>query len=62
MADGDHQKTWKTLVKTKKQKANANLPDPEAARATFSWEAARAQLEGLPDGGLNIAHHDLSDL
>ncbi len=33
-----------------------NLQDYEAARAAFSWEAARAQLDGLPGGGLNIAH------
>jgi acetyl-CoA synthetase len=34
-----------------------NLVDYEAACATFSWEAARAQLDGLPGGaGLNIAH------
>ncbi|MCO5169713.1 MAG: acetate--CoA ligase [Planctomycetes bacterium] len=32
------------------------LLDYERARAEFSWEAARAQLEGLPGGGLNIAH------
>ena len=25
-------------------------------RAVFSWPQARAMLEGLPDGGLNIAH------
>ncbi|MEQ8652103.1 MAG: acetate--CoA ligase [Kiloniellales bacterium] len=33
-----------------------NLDDYERARATFSWEAARAELDGLPDGGLNIAY------
>jgi acetyl-CoA synthetase len=32
------------------------MPDYERARASFSWEAARAQLDGLPGGGLNIAH------
>lgn len=31
------------------------LVDYAAARTDFSWEAARAELEGLPDGGLNIA-------
>lgn len=35
----------------------ANLVDYEAARAGFTWEAARLELLGLPDGdGLNIAH------
>jgi acetyl-CoA synthetase len=34
-----------------------NMPDYERAQATFSWRAARAALDGLPDGrGLNIAH------
>ena len=33
-----------------------NLPSYGAARAEFSWQAARAQLDGLPGGGLNIAH------
>jgi acetyl-CoA synthetase len=34
-----------------------NLVDYDAARTSFSWEAARAQLDGLPGGrGLNIAY------
>lgn len=34
-----------------------NLTDYDAARAAFSWEGARRELEGLPGGaGLNIAH------
>ncbi|KFE67059.1 acetate--CoA ligase [Hyalangium minutum] len=34
-----------------------NMPSYEAARASFSWEAAERELAGLPDGrGLNIAH------
>jgi acetyl-CoA synthetase len=33
--------------------------DSPAARAAFSWEAARARLAGLPGGGLNIAHEAL---
>ncbi|TCO78156.1 acetyl-CoA synthetase [Plasticicumulans lactativorans] len=34
-----------------------NLADYAAARAGFSWEAARRELDGLPGGaGLNIAH------
>ena len=31
-------------------------PPYEAVREAFTWEAARAGLAGLPDGGLNIAH------
>jgi acetyl-CoA synthetase len=34
-----------------------NLGDYERGRATFTWAAARALLDGLPNGrGLNIAH------
>jgi acetyl-CoA synthetase len=34
-----------------------NLGDYERARASFSWAAARAELDGLPHGrGLNIAY------
>jgi acetyl-CoA synthetase len=35
----------------------ANMPSYDAARASFSWEQARADLDGLPGGkGLNIAY------
>ncbi|MGB7542720.1 MAG: AMP-binding protein, partial [Burkholderiales bacterium] len=37
-------------------KAAPNLADYAAARASFSWEAARRELAGLPGGGLNIAY------
>jgi acetyl-CoA synthetase len=34
-----------------------NIVDGDAARAAFTWEAARERLDGLPRGrGLNIAH------
>ena len=33
-----------------------NLRDYRAACRGFSWASARAELDGLPDGGLNIAH------
>jgi acetyl-CoA synthetase len=32
------------------------LRDYARARETFSWDAARAELDGLPGGGLNIAY------
>ncbi len=32
------------------------MPDYEAARAEFSWAQARAELAGLPGGGINIAY------
>jgi acetyl-CoA synthetase len=34
----------------------ANMPDYDQARAEFSWAVARAELAGLPAGGLNIAY------
>ena len=33
-----------------------NLADYAATCAAFSWDAVRAELAGLPGGGLNIAH------
>ncbi len=33
-----------------------NLDDYERAAAAFSWDEARALLDGLPGGGVNIAH------
>ncbi len=33
-----------------------NLVDYDAEIASFSWDAAAARLDGLPGGGLNIAH------
>jgi acetyl-CoA synthetase len=37
--------------------SDANMPFYEAARASFSWVQARAELDGLPRGkGLNIAY------
>jgi len=33
-----------------------NLLDYERDRAAFSWDEARRELDGLPAGGLNIAH------
>lgn len=33
-----------------------NLENYAAARADFSWGAARRELEGLPGGAINIAH------
>ena len=49
---------WQTLQKTPRAGfPPPNLTDYEAARASFTWDAARHALEGLPDAkGLNIAH------
>ena len=40
-------------------RARANLVDYATERAGFSWSDARAGLDGLPGGGLNIAHEAL---
>ena len=37
----------------------SNLGDYAATRAKFTWAAARAELDGLPGGGLNIAYEAL---
>jgi acetyl-CoA synthetase len=40
-------------------RARANLVDYATERASFTWSDARAGLDGLPGGGLNIAHEAL---
>ncbi len=49
---------WATIVKVPAAGDVApNLDDYARVRASFSWEAARRALDGLPGGrGLNIAH------
>jgi acetyl-CoA synthetase len=50
--------TWETIVKSPRTEPVApNLADYAQARATFTWEVARRELDGLPGGrGLNIAY------
>jgi acetyl-CoA synthetase len=45
-----------TIHKRARPGAAPNMPDYVQARAEFSWAAARAELAGLPAGGLNIAY------
>ena len=47
---------WERIHKRPEERAGAGLPDYEEYIRTFSWTRARALLDGLPDGGLNIAH------
>jgi len=47
---------WEPIRKRPEDCAGANLVDYDDCARTFSWAKARAQLEGLPGGGLNIAH------
>jgi len=45
-----------TIRKSTTAAKSANLKDYDAARRSFRWEDARTLLDGLPGGGLNIAH------
>jgi acetyl-CoA synthetase len=48
---------WPTIVKSPPGDGVApNLGDYDRAWAAFSWAEARRRLDGLPGGGLNIAH------
>ena len=47
---------WERIRKRPEDRAGANLLDYEEYARTFSWAQARALLDGLPGGGLNIAH------
>ncbi|MGI9356586.1 MAG: acetate--CoA ligase [Rhizobiaceae bacterium] len=44
------------IKKTSADKASANMPDYNKLIESFSWKEARRRLNGLPGGGLNIAH------
>ena len=44
------------IVKDRKAIERANFQNYEALREGFTWDDARALLDGLPGGGLNIAH------
>jgi acetyl-CoA synthetase len=45
---------WETITKSDAERAAATLT--EEIRNAFTWERAREMLDGLPGGGLNIAH------
>jgi acetyl-CoA synthetase len=49
---------WRPIIKNRcGWRVPPNLQDYELARAAFSWDHARRELDGLPNGqGLNIAH------
>jgi acetyl-CoA synthetase len=49
---------WNPIIKSRRDwETIPNLYDYESVRKEFSWEQARAELDGLPEGqGLNIAH------
>jgi acetyl-CoA synthetase len=47
---------WDRIRKRREDYVGANLQDYEGYAKQFSWTKARALLDGLPGGGLNIAH------
>ena len=47
---------WERIRKRPDDVVRANLRNYEDCAGSFSWAQARALLDGLPDGGLNIAH------
>jgi acetyl-CoA synthetase len=47
---------WATIRKPSAPVVSPNVTDYDTACAEFTWAGARAALDGLPGGGLNIAH------
>ncbi len=47
---------WQCIRKRPEDYVGANLQDYEEYSKQFAWSQARALLDGLPGGGLNIAH------
>lgn len=47
---------WERIQKRPEDCVGANLLDYQQYARTFSWTQARMLLDGLPDGGLNIAY------
>ncbi|WP_051727790.1 acetate--CoA ligase [Nocardia brasiliensis] len=47
---------WRPIDKTPAERALANLANYEQTYRAFSWMDARAEITGLPAGGLNIAY------
>jgi acetyl-CoA synthetase len=47
---------WERIRKSQKDYADANLQDYEGCIREFAWPQAQALLDGLPNGGLNIAY------
>ncbi len=47
---------WDVIAKRQPPTVTPNLDDYSATYAEFAWDEAARWLEGLPHGGLNIAH------
>jgi acetyl-CoA synthetase len=50
---------WERIRKRPEDCVGTNLLDYDEYGKTFSWVQARALLDGLPGGGINIAHEAL---
>ena len=50
------QRQWERIHKRPEDYRGANLPNYEECTRTFAWGQARALLDGLPGGGVNIAY------
>jgi acetyl-CoA synthetase len=50
------QRQWERIGKRPEDRRGANLVDYDQSARDFSWDEARALLDGLPGGGLNIAY------
>jgi acetyl-CoA synthetase len=48
--------TPSSIIRKRPAAVAPNMPDYPRARREFTWDAERALLDGLPGGGLNIAH------
>ena len=47
---------WDVIAKRQPPTVTPNLDDYSATYADFAWDEAAGWLDGLPHGGLNIAH------
>ena len=47
---------WQRIRKRPEDYVGANLQDYEEYAKQFAWSQARALLDGLPNGGINITH------
>ena len=50
---------YSEITKTNVTAKAANMGDYDTAYAGFSWKNARKLIDGLPEGGFNIAHEAL---
>lgn len=61
-SEHQHPMPWNPIIKSRRDwEVIPNLYDYDVVRNGFSWDQARAELDGLPAGeGLNIAHEAIA--